>query len=495
MNTRGLIGSLIATAVVVAVILAWVLAFGARPRLGLDLRGGISVILTPIAIEGADVPDDVLDQTIEILRSRVDSLGVAEPEIARQGSDIVVQLPGIEDRERALEIIGKTAKLTFRPVQEVFAPGTPQYEAEGPDCTSDDPRPDGPVPDDAEIVVCGESPPDNPETAADEATQPPLKYRLGPAALTGEGVADALATVEQTGQGGFTNTWIVQLDLTSDGARKFAEITGELACIRDQAGPGAGRLAIVLDDVVRSDPEMNPSVQCGVGITGGGAIITVGGGEQDARDLALVLRTGALPITLEPSTASTVSPTLGAQSLRAGIIAGLIGLALVAVFVVSFYRWLGAVALTALMVFGVILVGLITLLGEVGFTLTLAGIAGVIVSIGIAADSSILYFERLRDELDTGKTVRTSVVRAFRPAFRTNLTGNTVTIAAAIILYFLAVGPVRGFAFTLGVATALDLVILLGFTRPAVQLLGRTRLISRSTVRAATEPQLVGGSR
>ncbi|HEX2026645.1 MAG TPA: protein translocase subunit SecD [Nitriliruptorales bacterium] len=583
MKKGRLLGSLAAVLVLVTAVLVWMGGLGARPRLGLDLRGGISVILSPVAVEGTEVPDDVLDQTIEIIRNRVDSLGVAEPEIARQGDDILVQLPGIEDRERALEIIGKTARLDFRPVQQLLPPGDPQYD-QGPDCTLDSDEPTIPEPDatattapDAtattapdttatttpdttptaerspqaaaagrtaaaaaavrtvaaasaqpspapsptgaagtpspspsptgdtaqpgqgqqggEKIVCGEPVDDDPDTDEDESALPPLKYRTGPPALGGEDVADALATVEQTQTGGFTNNWIVQLDLTDEGAQKFAQITGELACRRDQGDPGGGQLAIVLDDVVESAPSMNPDVQCNVGIAGGEAVITVGGSEQEARDLALVLRTGALPITLEPSTAFNVSPTLGARSLRAGIVAGLIGLALVAAYMTAFYRWLGALAFGGLMVFGTLIVGLITLLGEAGFTLTLAGIAGVIVSVGIAADSSILYFERIRDELDTGKTVRTSVHRAFRPAFRTNLTGNTVTIAAAIILYFLAVGPVRGFAFTLGLSTALDLLILYFFTRPAVQLMGRTRLLGRRTVHAATEPQIVGGAR
>jgi preprotein translocase subunit SecD len=491
-NKRRLVGSLIAVLGLVAAVLVWTLGMGARPRLGLDLQGGISVVLTPQAVEGAEVPEDVLDQTVEIIRSRVDSLGVAEPEIARQGTDILVQLPGLEDRERALDIIGRTAKLTFRPTLQVLQPGTPEYAEAGPDCTSDDPRPDRRLADDREAVLCGQAV-DDPATAEDESEQPPPKYRVGPAALTGRGIEDALATTRQTAQGGITNDWIVQLDLTGDGADKFARITGDLACERDQGAPGGGRLAIVLDEIVESAPTMNPGVACGTGIAGGQAVIEVGGQETEARDLALVLRTGALPITLEPSTAFNVSPTLGTQSLRAGIIAGLIGLSLVAVWLAFFYRWLGVVAFAGLVVFGVALLGLITLLGRAGFTLTLAGVAGIIVSIGIAADSSILYFERIREELASGKTMRTSVVRGFRPAFRTNLTGNTVTIAAAVVLYFLAVGPVRGFAFTLGLATLLDLLILFFFTRPAVQLLGGTRVLTRRNVRAAT-PQVAGGS-
>lgn len=476
MHKNRLIVSLVTMVVLVAVVLVWMLGFGARPNLGLDLRGGISVVLTPVVEPGEEIDMEVLDETVEIIRSRVDALGVAEPEIARQGTDILVQLPGIQDRQRALEVIGRTARLTFRPVLEVIPPGADAYEEEGPDCATD-PRPDEVLADDAEAVLCG-SPEDAEGVAVgeDESIQP-LKYRVGPAQLSGEAVNDAIGEPEPTQAGGVSNVWVTRLDLTTQGAADFASITADLACERDQGHPGGGRLAVVLDEIVESAPTMSPGVNCGQGITGGTAIITVGGDQEAAQDLALVLRTGALPITLEPSTAYNVSPTLGAQSLQAGITAGLIGLALVALWLIAFYRWLGVAAVLELVVFSVMVIGAITLLGRAGFTLTLAGIAGVIVSIGIAADSSILYRERIQDELDAGKSIRTAVVRGFGPAFRTNLTGNTVTLTAALVLYLLAVGPVRGFAFTLGLSTLLDLFILYFFTRPVVQLMGNTRLL------------------
>lgn len=491
MKKSRLVASLVTVTIVVGAVLVWMIGLGARPRLGLDLQGGISVILTPVT---QPVDDEVLDETIEVIRSRVDSLGVAEPEIARQGDDVLVQLPGLEDRERALSVIGRTAKLTFRPVVEVISPADPRYLETGPDCATS-PKPDQPVPDEQEAVLCG-SPADSEENAlAEESAAPPAKYRLGPAELTGQGITDARAVNETTGQGQLTNNFVVSLQLSGDAADKFAQITADLACKRDQGDPGGGRFAIVLDEVVESAPGVDPQVQCGVGIAGGDAQITVGGEQEAAQDLALVLRTGALPVTLEPSTAYNVSPTLGAAALRAGIIAGLIGLTLVAAYLIFFYRWLGAIGIAGLAVFALWTLGLITLLGEAGFTLTLAGIAGVIVSVAVAADSSILYFERIRDELELGKTVRTAVVRAFRPSFRTNLTANTVTFVAAVILYFLAVGPVRGFAFTLGLATVIDLVVLYVFTRPAVQLLGTSRLLTRRSARVAATPQVAGASR
>lgn len=481
---RRLTLSLGASIVVVLGLLVWMIAFRATPNLGLDLQGGISVILNPDMPEGEELDDEVLDQTIEIIRSRVDALGVAEPEIARQGDDILVQLPGIEDRERAMEVIGRTAALTFRPVLEVYPPGSPEYEEEGPACDSPaNLRPAEPIEDEEEAVLCGSLQDDEglaEQQTLEEGEQPrPFKYRVGPAELGGEAIDDAFGAPEQTAGGGVTNVWNTMLDLTGEGGREFARITGELACQRDQGHPGQGRLAIVLDDVVESAPTMAPQVRCGVGIAGGTAQISVGGDQEAAQDLALVLRTGALPITLEPGTAVTVSATLGEQSLEAGITAGLIGLALVALWLISFYRWLGVAAVAELVVFGITILGVITLLGEAGFTLTLAGIAGIIVAIGIAADSSIIYRERIVDELEAGKSIRSAVVKAFGPAWRTNLTGNAVTLLAAGVLYVLAVGPVRGFAFTLGLATLLDLFILYFFTRPLIQLMGNTRLLMK----------------
>ncbi len=469
MNRTPLIASLLVSLLIVG-SLAASLALGTTPRLGLDLEGGVSVIYSPVLQEGEEEPDDfeeVLDETVEVIRNRVDALGVAEPEITRQGSEILVQLPGIDDEDRVQEIIGRTAQLTFRRVEEVIPPGSEAYD-EAPTCDEAQES----LTADEGSVLC---------QRADQAVDPanPTKYRVGPAEIAGSSIEQAFATI---GQGGY----VVSLELDGEGAGTFEEITSDLACERDQGQPGL--FAIVLDGEVYSAPAMNPSVLCGIGITGGQASISVGqgqadGGEQEAVDLSLVLRSGALPITLVSQDFRTVSPTLGAQSLEAGLTAAAIGLALVAVWLIGFYRWLGVVAISALAVFGVVITGLIGLAGGFGFTLTLAGIAGIVVSIGITADSSILFFERIRDEVRLGKTVRTSVKRAFDSAFRTNLAGNTVTLAAAVVLYFLAVGPVRGFALTLGIATILDIGILWAFTRPTVFLLANTRLIRRDNLR------------
>jgi len=479
---RPLVISLMLALAVVAAA-ATVLLAGLRPVLGLDLQGGISAVYQPVLPEGTGVPDDfedIIDETIEIIRSRVDSLGVAEPDISRSGTDIIVQLPGVTDAERLRELIGRTAQLRFRPVIEVFQPGTEAYDDLDLDCTL-------PVADRPELgadetgLLCG------PQTTFGEGelavTLPGAKYLVGPAALSGESITDAFP-VEQSG--GFTTS----VSFDAQGRAAFAEITSELACQRDLGRPGL--LAIVLDGVVESAPSMNPDVRCGVGLTDG-AVITSGAFDREeqriaATDLALVLRTGSLPISLEPSTFEQVSATLGEASLRAGLLAGGAGLLLVGAWLMFFYGWLGLVAVLALLVFGVVVVGLIAVLGTIGFALTLAGVAGVIVSIGITADSSILFIERIRDELALGKTVRSAALKAYTSAFRTNLAGNTVTFAAAVILYALAVGPIRGFALMLGLATVLDLLILAGFTRPVVLLMVSSGFLDRERLGAPPRP-------
>ena len=468
-----LVAILVAFCVAVAALWGTILGLGLQPQLGLDLRGGTSVTLEPAP--GQVIDDEILDQTVAVIRERVDAIGVAEPDVARQAETVLVQLPGVADQEQAIEIVGRTAVLQFRQVLEFIPPGDPDYGEIAPPCDELVPQVqrEGPPPADEEVILC-EAPP----RGADGELPPEetwAKYRLGPVRVEGERVDDASAVIDQLGARG----WEVSLQLDSQGAREFAQVTGELAC--EPQGSPLRRLAIVLDGIVESAPEMNPNVVCGTGITGGNATITVGGAEQAARDLALVLRTGALPIQLEVATTSTVSPTLGEASLTAGLQAGLLGLILVALYLIALYRGIGVAAIIELAMFGVIVYGAIIVLGElIGFTLTLAGIAGIIVSIGIAADSSIIYRERYRDEIAAGRTIRTAADVAFRKAWRTNLTGNTVSFLAALVLYVLAVGPVRGFAFTLGMSTLIDTLLFGTFTRSMFGLIARNPKLARS---------------
>jgi preprotein translocase subunit SecD len=447
--------------------LAMLVAFGAlaavlltdtKPALGLDLEGGTSVILTA---EGDVVREDVVERTVEIIRQRIDALGVAEPEVTPSGQNILIQLPGVENEERALEIIGSTAQLTFRQVEEMIGPNVAENK-----------RPE--VTEEAGSEVNGE------EVVYPGADDPETLYRLRPARLTGSVIDSARATVAPQ-----SGAWEVQLEMNDEGAQTWESFTSRMACLRDEGEEVKSQVAIVLDGRVETatgmaDPATSPGggVECGTGISGGQSVITVGN-EAEAKDLALVLTTGALPITLVQSEVSKVSPTLGRDSLNAGLTAGLLGLALVMVYVLFYYRALGLIVWLGLAVFAAANYALISVLSaSAGLSLTLAGIAGFIVSIGVTADSYIVAFERLKDEIHAGKTMRAAVDRGMQRAFRTILVADFVTGSAAVILFFLAVGAVRGFALTLGLATIIDVLVAYFFTRSAVTLLARTRFFA-----------------
>lgn len=453
---------------------AGVVAAGASPRLGLDLEGGISVILTAT---GDEVEPDVLEQTVGLIRQRIDALGVAEPEVGAAGDrNILVQLPGIEDEERALELIGTTAQLTFRQVEEVFGA---EAEEEAPEITEDV---DSSV-NDEEVVY-------------PDAADPSLVYRLAPARLTGEVVDSAEAVVDAT----TGTTWSVSIRMSGEGADTWADFTSELACLRDEGEQVRSQVAIVLDGRVESAAGMRSpqeagaaggGVECDVGITGGETQIDIGSGpdaEDEAKNLALVLRTGALPLSLEQSEVRKVSPTLGTESLRTGIRAGLIGLVVVMVYVLLYYRMLGLVVWLGFLQFTALLYTVLALLGEyAGLALTLAGVAGIIVSVGISADSFIVAFERLKDEIRSGKSIRAAVERGSSRAIRTILIADFTTGAGAVILFLIALGPVRGFALTLGLATAVDVFMAFFLIRPALVLLGNTKYMGGAAV-GGTEP-------
>ena len=435
--------------------LAAVLLTDTKPRLGLDLEGGISVILTAQAEEGASVEPDVLQQTVEIIRQRIDAFGVAEPEVSVAGSEnILIQLPGVEDEERALELIGSTAQLTFRQVEEMIPPG----RRNAPEITEER----GSEVNDEEVIY----------PAADQAEDGVL-YRLKPAVLTGD-IVERAEAVTDSAVGGL-GAWSVSIRMNSEGSDRWAQFTGEMACLRDQGEQVKSQVAIVLDGKVESAAGMDAQVECNVGIRGGQTQIDVGD-QEEAKQLALVLRTGALPLTLEQSEVQKVSPTLGRDSLKAGLQAGLLGLALVMIYVVVYYRTLGFVIWVGLGLFTALLYAIMSFLGETsGLALSLAGVAGVIVSVGVTADSYIVAFERVKDESRTGKSVRAAVDRGMARAFKTILVADFVTGSAALILFLLAVGPVRGFALTLGLATLTDVLIAYFFTRSAVNLLARTK--------------------
>ena len=411
--------------------LAATVASGAGPQLGLDLQGGASVVLEP----KDKVPASVLDQAIEIIRHRVDALGVAEPDISRQGSAIVVQLPGVKNRDRALEVVGQTAQLLFRPVREALAAGDTAA---------------APPADPTEVVL----------PQKDASGRVVAQYRLGPSQVSGQALSGARAVVDPT-----TGGWGVEFSLTSAGTRDWNQMAAAI-------GQG-GQVAIDLDGEVRSAPRLQTTDFPGKGqITGD---FTAG----EAKDLALVLRYGSLPVQLVPQTVQTVSASLGKDSLRAGLVSGVVGLGLVGLYMALYYRALGLVVWLGLGVSGAVLYSLITLLGRTsGLALTLAGTTGIIVSVGVTVDSYVVFFERLKDEVRAGRTVRSSVSRGFAGAYRTILAADLASFLGAVVLYVLTVGSVRGFAFFLALSTLLDLLVAYFFTRPIVLLVGRNRLFT-----------------
>jgi preprotein translocase subunit SecD len=471
MRIRGYVVSVLFVLALVAGSVAGFVFGGLRPLLGLDLVGGVSVILQ--APPGTD--SDVVDRALETVRERVDVAGVAEPDITRQGeTNIQVQIPLFEGQteaqntERLLRLIGTTARLEFRAVRDVIPPGTNKYEKA--EVTKGDPE-------DQEVVFLG----------ADDRT----KYRLGPVEMTGDVITDAQARPPDPASTdpATAAAWFVAFELNSEGAQQFADLTRELT---------NRQLAIILDQRVESAPTVNEA------ITGGRGTITGDFTEQEARDLAVALKTGALPVELTTLQAETVSPTLGKESLRTGIIAGIAGLIALCLYLAFYYRLLGVVTWLGMAIWGILALAIVSLLGRtVGYALTLAGVAGLVVSLGIAADSYIVFYERLKDEVRKGKTVRVAVGPAFRGAWRTILAANLVAILGAVVLYLLAIGAVRGFALTLGISTALDIFVVYFFKRPAVFLIARSRRLSelrgmglRSGVAADPMPQAVrGGSR
>jgi preprotein translocase subunit SecD len=494
----------------------------ATPRLGLDLRGGTQVILTPKpVVEGEEITDAQLAQTVEIVRQRVNGLGVAEAEITVQGSgasaSIIVAVPGVS-QERLVELVGRTALLDFRPVFaiDVPTPSTPGDNAgDSTDVAVGDDTENADGSDSGSITTGNEifqSPENTPEFAAEVATLDCLKpeniaggtpdnpdewlgtcadngsarYTLQPAFIRGTNVTEASAVLPQQGVGG----WVVSLTFDSEGASALARASQELSALPDCSvgGPSpCNAFAIVLDGVVVSSPRFNEP------ILGGSAQIEGNFTAQEAQDLANVLNFGALPVTLEVAEITTVSATLGGDQLRGGIIAALIGMVIIIIFLLAYYRALGLVAVLSLLVAGFMTYAAFVALGNtIGFTLTLAGIAGAIVAIGITADSFIVYFERIRDEIRSGRSLRQAAETGWLGARKTILAADFVTLLAAIVLYVVSVGNVRGFAFALGLTTIIDVVIAFLLTRPLVTVFARSKWMQRGSWLTGLDPSRFG---
>ncbi len=527
MTRRRLALTLLGLLVVVFGSLVGNLVAGNEPSLGLDLQGGVSVTQEPVG----EFNTESLDLAVERIRERVDSLGVAEPEIIRQGDAIVVNLPGVENQDDAIKLVQVTGAVLLRPVLLSQVIDTPDSLVEGGSSTttttsagattttssaSTTSLPGGPsrpasvtsvpadtttVPDAATTTVAEQtttvagdatSTTTADTTVAPTGTEVPAElpdptdptatvyvqnadgtefYQLGPAFATGEVFnSDAQADIIAGG-------WGVRVTLRggADGADLWN--IGAARCFAKDTTCPSGRMAIVLDGVVQSAPSVNqPSFSGGVDITGSFS-------ESEAKDLARVLKSGALPVRLQVQAVQTVSPTLGSDSLRAAIVSGLIGVGLVLLFMLLYYRSLAAVVVVGLTISGVIQWNVISLLSRTnGLALSLAGIAGIIVSIGVTVDSYVVFFEKLKDEVKAGRSLRNSAERGFKSAWRTILAADIVSLLGAFTLWYLTVGSVRGFAFFLGLSTLCDMVVAWFFTRPTMLMLARSEFVAKRRV-------------
>jgi preprotein translocase subunit SecD len=458
------------------------------PELALDLQGGTQIILTPTVAEGEQASAEQLNQAVTIIRQRIDGSGVGEAQVSIQGNqNIVVAIPGTPDAT-TLQLIRASALLEFRPVIEQ---GISQPAAEGTapvdlDALSNEliAEPAN-ASDPAWITERIRAEFDNfdcsvPFRDAGQVDDPTValvtcdeyylyKYILGPVEVQGASISDASAGTVTTQTGASTNTWAVNLEFNSEGTSAFGQVTSRLF---GNPSP-TNQFAITLDGLVITAPSTNAV------ITNGQAQITGSFTQESATVLADQLKYGALPIGFEVQSQENISATLGEDSLRSGLIAGLIGLIFVVIYMSFQYRGLATVVLGSLIVAALLVYLAIAFLSwRQGYRLSLAGVAGLIVAIGITADSFIVYFERIRDELRDGRNLESAVEAGWKRALRTILISDAVSFTAAVVLYLLTSSSVRGFAFTLGLTTLIDLLIVTMFTHPLVQLLARNKFFA-----------------
>lgn len=493
--TRRLVVSLVAIVLLAGGTFTANLVAGNQPALGLDLQGGASVTMTPVG----EVDPAALTVAVDIIRQRVDSLGVAEPEIIRQGNTIVVNLPGVKDQQQALDTIGRTGAVEMRPVLKVVenpestttttVVGGPTTTVKGATTTTVKPAsttlppPAGGVGSSRTAAVTTTTIPTaaeavNPLTGLpDGQTILPgrkdgLIYLLGPAEATGEVFSnDSSAQVD-------AGAWVVVAKLRSGAAGADAWNALSTKCFAGGADCPSKAIAIILDGEVISAPTVQTPT-----FDNGSVQISGSFSETEAQDLARVLQFGAVPVKFDTPTVQTVSASLGEDSLRAAVLSGLIGVVLVLLFLLFYYRLLAIVVVGGLTVSGLLLWSVISWLSKTnGLALTLSGAAGIIVSIGVTVDSYVVFFEKLKDDVQQGRTLRNSAARGFDRAWRTILAADTVSLIGAVILWWLTVGSVRGFAFFLGLSTMADMIVSYFFTRPAVLLLARTKLFNRGRV-------------
>jgi len=478
------------------------------PKLALDLEGGTQIVLSPVLESGQSVTPEQLIQAVSIIRQRVDAAGVSESEINTQGANnIVVSIPGQPD-DATLARIQASAKLEFRPVLVTSAPSsatigadgvstpaptadpslsdvptvapsnasdlnyiTPALEAQfiAYDCAAESASATNVAPADLPLITC-----DNSDTA---------KFLLGPVEVSGSDISDATSSLVTTQTGASTGQWAVNIIFNDAGTTTFSGVTSRLFGLTG----AQNQFAIVLDGKVISAPSTNAV------ITDGRPQITGGFTQDSAKVLADQLKYGALPIGFQVQSSDTISATLGSTQLANGILAGVIGLILVVVYSLFQYRMLGLVTVFSLVVAAIITYLLVTILSwREGYRLSLAGVAGLIVAIGITADSFIVYFERIRDELRDGRGLESAVEAGWKRALRTIIASDTVNFLAAVTLFILAIGNVRGFALTLGLTTVVDLIVVMMFTHPVMRILAQTKFFGGGNKLSGLDPTALG---
>jgi preprotein translocase subunit SecD len=539
---RNLLASVLVVCAICFGSLGAVLGAGWSPKLGLDLQGGLSVVFQP----KHHATQAQLQTVVAIMQNRANGLGLSNPNIGSQGNNIVVQLPGVKNFAQVLKTLGNTSQLFFRPVLCAAPAYAAPVKTKSTTTTTTTPKskstttttkatttttastttsttvakstttttvPKKKSAAGAYVVppACGSqykfttstyvaangtsgayNPGPGPDPALASAPSTPVgqdtpsrivlvpananstgvaRYELGPTAYdgtvaaTGAILASASAEYDATsGQG-----WIVNFTLKPQYSAFFDSIAKANYHLP---------LAIDLGAYVESAPTINATS------FGGSGQISGDFSQAQASDLATILKYGQIPIALTQATYTTVSPTLGKRSLQAGLLAGLLGLLLVMIYTIVYYRSLGVVVVLGLVSTGALIYSIISLLGQTSASLTLdlSGMTGLIVSVGITVDSYIVYFERLKDEVRAGRSVRSSVDRGFKSAYRTILSADAVSFLGALVLWILSIGAVRGFAFMLGLSTLVDVITAYFFTRPLVILLGRNRVFTEARI-------------
>jgi preprotein translocase subunit SecD len=523
------------------------------PKLGLDLEGGTQLILAPKVVGNEKISEGQVQKAVDIIRARVDGSGVAEAEVTTQGTNIVISLPGTPSKE-TIASLQKSSQLRMRAtLLEASAAPTPLPTATGTATTkptapaTSKPKVTGaatgtattapksgfpqaltaatkPAPTASATPTAVTTATANPTTAAkpknpsdlawvtpelekafaafncadpkaveaivDDPAKPMVtcssdgrvKYILGPAEVFGTEIKDASSGQKQT-QSGSTGEYEVRLDFNSAGTKSFCDLTSRIVSLPSPRNQGA----IVLDNRVISNPVPQTA------LCSGNASITGNFTAASAKVLADQLKFGALPLSFNMLTQDTISPTLGGDQLKYGLFAGLVGLLLVVAYSLFQYRALGLVTVTSLFIAASLTYGLVTLFGwSYGFRLTMAGVTGLIVSIGITADSFIIYFERVRDEVRDGRALKAAVETGWARARRTILISDAVNFLAAVVLYALAASNVRGFAFTLMLTTIVDIVVVFLFTHPLLSILATTKFFGEGHKWSGLDPERLG---